>query len=274
MSHIRTLILAVGRPLLGFLLLMASCASSVERGPVVAVGGGGTPDAVVRAALELAAPDGAGARVVVIPHASAREDRGIGSAAMWRDAGAREALVLSEDTTEARRQLEAADLIWMGGGDQDRLLDHLEATHLDETVRAASARGVVVGGTSAGAAVLGALCIAGGPEPAPYHRGAMQGRPGLDLVPNSIVDQHFAERNREGRLFTAVLEANELLGIGIGERTAAIFTDEEARIIGEGVVLVMDARRAKVRRGASPDPRHSAVSIEVHVLRAGDRLPR
>lgn len=244
----RTLLGAAGTFLT---LLGASCASTETgtaplredgAGPVIAVGGGGTPMEVPTLALELARerfegePD-----VVVVPHASSRENRGVASAEMWREAGGASVAILSDDPDAARAQLEGAEVIWMGGGSQSRLLDHYEAQGLIEVVRDAHRRGAVIGGTSAGAAVLGSVTIAGSPDPAPYVRGSMERRPGLALVRDAIVDQHFAERRREGRLLTALFEGGAAIGFGVSEGTGAVFDGDGMRVIGRSSVLVMDA---------------------------------
>lgn len=194
---------------------------------------------------------------------------------MWREAGAGEVDILPDGRDAAAAVLERADIVWLGGGSQNRLLDWLEGQALTASVQSAHARGALVGGTSAGAAVLGARCIAGAPDPAPYVAGAMPSRPGLNLVPTVLFDQHFAERQREGRLFTAVLEAPTLIGIGISERTAAIVNRGSVRILGDGAVLRIDARDAKdqtLPSAATPDARRSARSIVVDILREGDEV--
>lgn len=211
-------------------------------GPVIAVGGGGTPGEVPAVALELARErHGPEPAVVVVPHASAREDRGVASARMWDAAGAGSTEILADDAETARAQLRGADVIWMGGGSQFRLLDHLEAGGLVEALREAHRRGAVVGGTSAGAAVLGSITISGTPDPAPYLAGSVERRQGLGLVADAIVDQHFAERRREGRLLTALFEGGARRGFGIPERTALVFSPGEAHVIGASAVVLVDA---------------------------------
>lgn len=245
-------------------------------GPVLAVGGGGTPPEAIAEGLRLArARFGTPVDVVVVPHASAREDRGVGSAEMWSEAGADSASVLSDDAEEARTQLAGAEIVWIGGGDQGALLDHLEGSDLVADVLSAHRRGAVVGGTSAGAAVLGSTTIAGSPDPGPYVTGAMPGRPGLGLVPGAIVDQHFAERSREGRLVTALVDASEAIGLGIGERTAAVVEGDRVRVLGEGVVIVLDARGLQREARRSAEPQH-ARGLRLDVAPTGEefRLPR
>jgi len=265
----------------GALLLaaIAGCAAApsppteapwVSGGPVVAVGGGLTPDEALEVMLELAgARDGREVAVLVVPNASQREDRGVGSAEMFREAGAATAEVMADDAAGAAAQIAAADVVWMSGGDQDRLLDDLERLDLVDDVRAAHARGAVVGGTSAGAAVLGSRTIAGAPEPAAYTRGALVGRPGLGLVPGVVVDQHFAERRREGRLLTALIDAAEDVAFGVGERTAAVFEGHAFRVVGRGVVLRFDARDMETHVSGS-DPRQRARGIRVDVFAPAD----
>lgn len=240
-------------------------APSTKPGAVVAVGGGGTPDVAVREVMRLA---GDGAAVAVVPFASGREDRGVGSVEMWNEAGAR-AVLVDEDATSARAALGSADVIWMGGGNQDRLLDALEELDLVDLIRVRHASGAVVGGTSAGAAVLGRISIAGRPDPDAYVRGAMEGRPALDLVPDTIVDQHFRERTREGRLLTAVLDAGGVLGLGVSERTAAVVEGGSMRVLGDGVVVAFDARAAEVAAKEGADPRYQVRGIATSILPPG-----
>lgn len=215
---------------------------------MIAVGGGGTPGEVPAMALELARERrGPEPAVVVVPHASARENRGVASVRMWQTAGAGSTEILADDAETARAQLMNADVIWMGGGSQFRLLDHLEAGGLVEVLRDAHRRGAVVGGTSAGAAVLGSITISGAPDPAPYLAGSVERREGLGLVADAIVDQHFAERHREGRLLTALFEGGARRGFGIPERTALVFRPDEARVIGASAVVLVDASNMEPR---------------------------
>lgn len=249
-------------------------AAARRGGPVVAVGGGGTPDEALSVMLELAgAGRGREISVVVIPNASQREDRGVGSAEMFLEAGAATAEVMSDDPAEAAARIAAADIVWMSGGDQEMLLEDLQRLELVDDVHAAHARGAVVGGTSAGAAVLGSRTIAGSPEPAAYTRGALPGRPGLGLLPGLIVDQHFAERRREGRLLTALIDAEERVAIGIGEGTAAVFEGDTFRVVGRGVVLRFDATDMEIPVSAE-DARQRARGVRVDVVSPADSQRR
>ncbi|MEL6712633.1 MAG: cyanophycinase [Planctomycetota bacterium] len=238
-------------------------------GAVIAVGGGGTPDVVPTHALELArARTSKPIDVVVIPHASRREDRGVASAEMWREAGADRVTILPDERDGAVRALQGAEVVWMGGGSQTRLLAHLREQGLVDAVRAAHQRGAVVGGTSAGAAVLGSVTIAGSPDPAPYVQGSMEREPGLGLVPDAIVDQHFAERQREGRLLTALLEGGAARGFGVSEGTGAVFSKNGFEVIGRSTVLVVDASEVE-REKAEDGALMMGAGLRVDLVRTG-----
>ena len=264
--------------LLGLVVLL-SCCGTVPTSPmpeasppgvVLAVGGGGTPAAAVRRGLQEAPRPEGGPRVAVVPFASAREDRGLGSVEMWREAGAPSVTLVPEDEG-ARSLLASADIIWLGGGSQSRLMESLERLELVELIRDRHRAGALVGGTSAGAAVLGGVMISGDPEPDAYTGGAMTPLRSLQLIPGVIVDQHFRERKREGRLISALLDQpTGWVGVGISEATAAVFEGGTFEVLGEGVVLVLDTSSARVERAASGDlQRASGVTVSIHA--PGDR---
>ena len=264
--------------LVGLVVLLSSCwtippgpgAQGSLPGAVLAVGGGGTPAAAVRRGLQEAPRPEGGPRVAVVPFASAREDRGLGSVEMWRKAGAPSVALVPEDEG-ARALLESADLIWLGGGSQSRLMESLERLDLVELIRDRHRAGALVGGTSAGAAVLGGIMISGDPEPDAYTGGAMAPLRSLQLIPGVIVDQHFRERKREGRLISALLDQpTGWVGVGISEATAAVFEGGTFEVLGDGVVLLLDTSSAQVDRGASGAlQRASGVTLSVHP--PGDR---
>lgn len=266
------------RALLGLGLRLSSC-EMLATGPppggpppgvVLAVGGGGTPEVVVRRGLTLAPRSEGGPRVAVVPFASAREDRGLGSVEMWKQAGAPSVTLVPEDEG-ARAVLERADLIWLGGGSQSRLMASLERLDLVGLIRDRHRAGALVGGTSAGAAVLGGIMISGDPEPDAYTGGAMAPLPSLELIPGVIVDQHFRERRREGRLISALLDQPQgWIGVGISESTAAVFRDGAFEVLGDGVVLLLDTSGAQLDLTGPGDlQRASGVTLSIHP--PGDR---
>ncbi|MHC5009407.1 MAG: cyanophycinase [Planctomycetota bacterium] len=238
------------------------------RGHLVLVGGGGTTQAIVAATLALCGDDPA---VVVLPQASGRDDRGEASTAMWREAGAASVTnVESLASAAAREAIAEADLLWMPGGVQSRLLDALVEAGASDLIAEHYRRGGVVGGTSAGAAVLSGLMIVGGEtaDLRSVRRGGTLLREGLGLWPDAIVDQHFVARTRNNRLLAAVLDHPGHLGVGIDERTAVIVHGDALRVVGDGTVIVYDARRARVEP-TEEGARSAATGLALHVLRAG-----
>ncbi len=258
-------------------LLSVACAAprrAVTSGALVIVGGGGTTAPICARALELAR--GPQTKVVVLPQASSVENRGHESAQMWRDAGAAQALVVEfTDAAAAREAIAAADLVWIGGGDQSRFMREARAAEMLELLVERHRAGVVFGGTSAGAAVMSSIMITGEPDNATERiaPGSQVFADGLGLLDGAVVDQHFVIRRRTNRLLSAVLAHPERVGFGIDERTALIALPERYEVVGEGPVVVFDARRASISP-ADSGPVWSARDLRLSVLRQGDTLPR
>jgi cyanophycinase len=215
-------------------LLLAAPVHAQSPGAIVAVGGGGTTETIVQRTLALAG--GRDAVVVVLPQSSA-----------------------------------AASLIWIPGGDQNRFMKAITGTGLDDVIRARHRAGVVVGGTSAGAAVLSALMITGEADLHSLGAGTTVLGKGLGLWSGGIFDQHFLQRQRNNRLLSAVLDHPELIGVGIDEATAVILRDGHLEVVGRSAVVVYDPRAAKVEKGAAGSP-VAATGIATSVLRAGMTL--
>jgi cyanophycinase len=207
-------------------------------GLLVIVGGGGVP----REALERALAHGGGpeARVVVVPWASESPRAGPRAAGLWTEAEAQHVVALAEPGPEARAAIEAASVIWFSGGDQARLMAAVEEAGIASLVRARFLAGAVVGGTSAGAAAISELMIAGGGGPDRPDRMPELAR-GLGLLSHAVVDQHFRERRREPRLRAVVCRHPELTGLGIDERTALLVRRGQTEILGAGAVTVVTA---------------------------------
>lgn len=237
-------------------------------GKLVIVGGGGTLEPIQKAALMLTGKEQP--RVLVLPQASGAENRGLPSVEMWQKAGAGTVINLGDlsDGKRARREIKQADFVWFPGGSQARLLDSLEKAELTGAIRERFRQGGVIGGTSAGAAIMGDSVIQGAPEPMAMRKGAMQPRPGLGLLPGTIVDQHFTARNRQARLLTAVLDSPDQLGVGIDERTAIVVDGKQLLVLGEGHVIVYDARDSTVET-PDADARQGARNVRMHLLREG-----
>lgn len=157
---------------------------------------------------------------------------------------------------EALARLEWSTGVFLGGGDQSRVMDVLADPELLAAVRRRFAAGVVFGGTSAGAAVMSARMITGGGDLTVIDGDAVEVRPGLGLLDGVIVDQHFVKRQRQNRLFGLVLKHPEERGVGIDEAAALLVCGgQHAEVVGSGPVVLVDAR--------GPD------RLEVTLLRPG-----
>lgn len=256
------------------------------RGRLLIVGGGPVPAAVRQRFLDLAGGPGR-ARIAIFPAASQYEDAGVELAADFEKMGARaERILLTRPEAEkpgAAGRLEGVTGIWFGGGDQSRLTAAIAATPVEAAIRQRHREGAVVGGTSAGAAVMSAMMITGderrpgGARPPSDDQSAfltidrsnIVTSVGLGLVEGVIVDQHFVRRRRHNRLISLVLENPTLVGIGIDESTAAeVAPDGWWTVMGESVIVVYDARRARI---FSPTGPLGAAGVTMHVLPAGSR---
>lgn len=256
---------------LSFLFLTSHVSSptsaAASEGTLVLVGGGEINEIIVTRTLELSG--GPQAVVAVLPQASVEPGEGDSSVAMWKKAGAKDARTVDfSDREAARRAIESATLIWMPGGDQNRFMKAIAGTGLDDLIRARHEAGVVVGGTSAGAAIISKVMLTGEGDVKRVTIGTTITAPGLGLWPGVIVDQHFLARQRTSRLVSAVLDHPALVGIGIDESTAVIVRGSIVAAIGSSAVIVIDARRAAVARG--PDGAVAGgVGLAFHVLRSG-----
>lgn len=252
------------------LLVAAALAGEPGQGPakgqLVVVGGGTTVNAIIDKTLELAG--GKSAKVVII--AEANPENGPGSMSQWqRREPAKVSLINPREPIEAVRLVREANLIWMPGGLQGMLMNSIAGTGIVEAVRARYRDGAVIGGTSAGAAVMSRKMIGGRSDLDSLRAGSTPFlMDGLGLWPEVIVDQHFLQKGRFNRLALAVLEFPDLVGIGIDEETAAIVRGREFEVMGNGNVTIIDARKARHEKLINGEP--AAVrNLKVHVLRAG-----
>jgi cyanophycinase len=237
------------------------------KGHLVVVGGGGVPDVILRRAIEWAG--GPQAAVVVLPQASELAETGDVASDMWRKAGATNVRWLSlADVAADVKAVEGAALIWFPGGDQNKLTKALDGTPLPDAIRRRYQAGAVVGGTSAGAAVMSAVMLTGDADLQSITVGATKTAPGFGLWPEVIFDQHFLKRQRHSRLISLVLEHPTLVGIGIDERTAAMVSGVGFEVLGEGAVVVFDGRKAAIETRQAGQL-SAARNVTMHVLTSG-----
>lgn len=234
---------------------------------------------VLREFLRLAGGDGA--RVAVVATASSLGEEIFESYdEAFRSLGADEVLRLrpgsraEADDPALSEPLAAVDAVFLTGGNQLKLTQVVGGTRFGDAVRSAYERGALVGGTSAGASAVSEHMIAFGDEHDTPRQGVTASAAGLGLLPDVIVDQHFAQRNRYGRLLSLVARSPRLLGLGVDEDTAAVVrTGRLLEVVGSGCVFVADGSGAVSDAHLAEHGAPLLVSgVVVHTLPAGARF--
>lgn len=255
---------------------------NVERGYIIPIGGAeeklNNPEILDRF-IDLCG--GSSSRIAIIPTASELEDTGRNYEKLFRKIGVKHAQVLNIisredcDSPEALEYIEKADGVFMTGGNQLRLSTTLGGTPVAQTIRRRNAAGMHVAGTSAGAAFMPEHMIAGGregPTPSPDMTTLA---PGLGLTNNFIIDQHFRQRDRIGRLLTALAYNPFAIGIGLDEDTAAfIKPGDNLEVVGSGGITVIDPTDlsySSMDRARRNEP-VSLIGLKVHILVSGGRF--
>jgi cyanophycinase len=251
--------------------------------PVMVVGG--AEDKVNGCAILtnfFASAGGTGATIGIIPCAS-REPAVVGDRyyQLFTQMGVKQVQIL-----DIRCPNEANELRWLEvlnqctgvfvtGGDQLRLCDLIGGTELLVMIKARLRSGkLVLAGTSAGAAMMGETMIAGGSSGESPSRSLVELLPGLGILPELLVDQHFHNRNRMARLMSAIAAHPDKLGIGIDEDTCmAIDGVGTFQVLGKGTVTVIDASGLTYTNHPRVDETAplSLHNLKVHILSQGDR---
>ncbi len=229
------------------------CASKVadgkERGWIIPIGGAEEKEnspQILRRFVQLAGGDAAD--IVVIPTASQLRATGPRYERIFAELGAERVTSLDFDTRRDAEEpsrlerLHQATGIFFTGGNQLRLSTLIGGTPVAKAVRVLNAAGVPVAGTSAGAAFISEHMIAFGDEGSTPVAGSVRLAPGMGLTNRFIIDQHFRQRDRLGRLLTALAYNPFAVGIGLDEDTAAfIAPDNTVHVEGSGGITVVDA---------------------------------
>jgi cyanophycinase len=228
----------------------------------------------------VAASGGPEARIAVIPTASSLGEEIVEVYdALFRAEGAAEVSTVRPESREQARdpglveELEKATGVFMTGGNQLKLSAIVCGTPVGDAIIAARDRGAVVAGTSAGASIQASHMIAMGVGGSTPKQRMTQMAAGLGLLPGTVIDQHFEQRNRYGRLLMLVAQSPQLLGIGVDEDTAAVVEDGLLTVVGRGAVTLLDP--ANITTNAF-DARRSAPllasGVVLHVLPEGARF--
>lgn len=250
-----------------------------QSGWLIPIGGAEerTPDAeILHRFTDIAG--GNDARILVIPTASELPETGPSYVRLFEAMGARSRYIPIDEREDCFAEeivdtLKRASGIFITGGNQLRLSTILGGTPVAQTIRRCHAAGLPVAGTSAGAAIISEHMIAGGsPGPTPTENGVTMA-PGLGLTNKAIIDQHFRQRDRLGRLLTALSYNPFASGLGIDEDTAAFISPRGVlEVVGSGAITVIDPaglRHSSMHDASEADP-ISLIGMMVHVLTAGD----
>ncbi|GFZ31279.1 cyanophycinase [Clostridium zeae] len=168
-----------------------------------------------------------------------------------------------------------ASIIFFTGGDQLRITSIIGGTPIYQEIISASERGCYMVGTSAGASVMSDTMIVTGDDEESPRKCTLKMSPGLGLVKNIIVDQHFSQRGRIGRLLAGVAQNPQALGIGIDEDTAIVIRrDDHLKVIGSGAVYILDGSEITYTNVSEQhqDDLLSIFNVKMHVLAKGHRF--
>jgi len=259
--------------------LPAKVEKDQTRGFIVPVGGAEDKEgsaAILRRFVEISG--GSSARIAIIPTASRLPDTGERYIGIFRNLGAGEAFSLGYENRDSTRdeatlaRLDTATGIFLTGGNQLRISTILGGTPVAKAIRRLNAAGVHVGGTSAGAAILSEHMIAFGKGGATPRAGLVSLAPGFGMTNRVVIDQHFRQRDRLGRLLTALAYNPFAVGIGLDEDTAAFIDAHDVlHVEGTGAITIVDA--SALEHSSMGTARTGSVicltGIKLHILAKG-----
>ena len=251
-----------------------------RRGWIIPVGGGEKKvrsSRILKRFAELCGGDEG--HIVVIPTASQLKDAGRRYEKVFGEIGVRRVDIVSLErrtdceSPEVQEKLSQATGVFMTGGNQLRLSTNLGGTSVARLLRRRNAAGQHIAGTSAGAAFLCEHMIAFGTEGSTPRSDMVTLAPGLGLTNRVVIDQHFRERDRIGRLLTALAYNPFATGIGLDEDTAAfIDPDDRITVVGSGGLTIIDPSQieySSMDLAAKGKP-VSLIGVKLHILLNGD----
>ncbi len=227
---------------------------------------------------------GPDAKIVVIPTASSIPvEVGENYLKAFDKLGCKDVTILDIRTRKqavsavALNHVKQAQCVMFSGGDQSKISNYIGGTALHDMLleRYKNDEGFVIAGTSAGAMAMAEEMIAGGSSTKSFVKDAVKMKKGLGFIPQLIIDTHFIQRGRFGRVAEAVAKHPDLLGVGLAEDTGIIIKNgKDCTVIGSGMVLVFDPRKMKHNNEKilKPGTPMSLTNMKVHVLANGDRF--
>jgi cyanophycinase len=217
--------------------------------------------------------------VIITVASQAHPESGDEYVRVFRDLGVQSPRVLalrSRSDAEDERvvsQIAQAAVVFFTGGDQLRITSQVGDSPVFRCLHERYRQGATIAGTSAGAAAMSETMVVGGEGDASPGISALRMAPGLGLLPGVVVDSHFAERGRFGRLLGAVAQNPANLGLGLDEDTAvSVERGQRFRVLGSGAAYVLDGAtiRYSSLSEANPEGVLTIHGVTLHVLAAGD----
>lgn len=258
----------------------STSASPPQRGLVMPIGGAEdkTNQKVILSRF-VAEAGGPNARIVILPTASSIESAGQYYKGLFLGLGAATADVVYIPDRHAANRGDSVEVVneatgvYLTGGNQNRLAAILGGSRVASAIHARYDNGAIIAGTSAGASILSTHMVSAGRSgPSPKQRMAHMAA-GFGLINGVIIDQHFRERDRIGRLLTLVAQNPALLGLGIDEDTAALIDDRGVlEVLGRGTVMIVDG--TNIHSDIVHARAHRPVSVTdvlLHALASGYR---
>ncbi len=221
---------------------------SETRGQLVIIGGAEEKEGECKVLREFVRRAGGVKARIVVMTAATELPREVGDdyIRVFERLGAENVRIVDTVTREdassstALEAINNATGVFFTGGDQARITSILKDTELNAVINKRYSEGIVVGGTSAGAAVMPDVMIVGGDAETHPRVEVVEMAPGMGFLPGVVIDQHFSQRGRLGRLLSALAQQPAVLGFGIDENTAVAVNGNECEVIGEGAVTVVD----------------------------------
>lgn len=197
---------------------------------------------------------------------------------IFKDLGVKDLVHLDINSMDEARDpaklevLDRASVIFFTGGDQLKITTRIGGTPVADKILELFNEGATIAGTSAGASVMSATMLINGENDESHKIGTLGMAPGLGLTREMIIDQHFAQRGRIGRLLGAVAHNPGLLGVGIDEDTCIIVDDTGFDVLGSNAVYIVDGRDVRKTNvtEAEKDKTMTIFGVKLHVLGHGD----
>ncbi len=251
-----------------------------ERGCLVIIGGAEdkrADKAILKEVIKLAG--GESSHIALITTATnSPEEVGLEYKKLFGELGARSVVSIiitsreSANNIEGLKALDDATCIFFVGGDQLRISSILGGTEVHRKLKKLYEEGRIIAGTSAGASMMSEIMVVEGKDEEAPRKCTLKMAPGMDLLAGVIIDQHFNQRGRIGRMLAAVAQNPNILGIGIDEDTAMVVNkDLEFVVEGSGVVTVVDGRDISYTNISEqhPDDPLAITNVKIHVLPKG-----